>query len=75
MILYTIVDPNIVFKNEIYDENRANDKFIEVRVNGVMVQTSKSGNSDLKVERIISTNPFDYLNNKIQPGSIIKKQL
>jgi hypothetical protein len=73
MILYTIFDPNVVFKNGNYGENQINEKYIEVSINGVMVQASQSSNSDLRVERIISTNPFDYLNTKIQPGCIIKK--
>lgn len=74
MILYTIFDPNIIFNNETFDQNQSSNSKSEIMVNGVMIEVSRVNDSDMRVERIISTNPYDYLNNKIQPGSIIKKQ-
>lgn len=68
MILYTIYDPEFVFNTP---EN--NVSYSEMSVDGVTVQISLINNEDCRVERIISTNPTDYLNPRLQPGSIIKK--
>ena len=68
MILYTIYDPEFVFSTQ-----QNNVSYSEMSVDGVKVQISLENNSDFRVERIISTNPNDYLNPKLQPGSIIKK--
>jgi hypothetical protein len=72
MILYTIYDPNVIFKNQGCGDKQAYTNFSEMNVDGIMVQVSQANNKDFCVERIISTNPADYLNPKFQPGSIIK---
>jgi len=73
MILYTIYDPNIIFKNGLFGEPLANAGYSEMNVDGIMVQVSKVNNADIQIERIISTNPSDYLNPKFQPGCIIQR--
>jgi len=72
MILYTIYDPNVIFNNHSYGDNQANASYSEMNVDGIMVQVSQTNNTDFRVERIISTNPADYLNPRFQPGSIIQ---
>lgn len=74
MILHTIFDPNVVFRNASYEE-QTNTNFSDMYIDGVTVQVSQLSNSDMRVERIISTNPMDYLNKKIQPGCIVKKSI
>ena len=73
MILYTIYDPNVIFKDEGFGDRQV-AAYSEMSVNGTRVQVSQTNlNEDIRVERIICTNPADYLNPKIQPGCIIKK--
>lgn len=72
MILYTIYDPDIIFNYESLYNNEANTKYSEIYVDGIMVQAVQLNNSDYCVNRIISTNPMDYLNPKLQPGSIVQ---
>lgn len=74
MILYTIYDPNVIFNNAGYGEQQGNVSHSEMNVGGIMLQVCQSSNnSDFCVERIISTNPADYLNPKLQPGCIIQR--
>jgi len=75
MILYTIYDHNVIFRDGVIGEQQtnANTSYSEINVDGIMVQVVQTSTEDIRVERIISTNPADYLNPKIQPGSIIQK--
>ncbi len=72
MILYTIYDPNVIFKNQNINDTQAYTTYCEMNVDGIMVQVSKCNNNDFCIERVISTNPADYLNPRLQPGSTIK---
>lgn len=72
MILYTIYDPNVIFKPQSFSEKQANASYLELNFDGITVQVSQTNNKDYRVERIISTNPSDYLNPRFQPGSIIE---
>lgn len=72
MILYTIYDSNIIFGNTGFSEQKTNTNYSEMNVDGIMVQVCQvNNNSGFCVERIISTNPTDYLNPKLQPGAVI----
>ena len=71
MIFYSIYDTSVVFGNRGFDDISANTSFCEMNVDGVMVQVSRSNNSELRIEIILRTNPKDYLNPKLQPGSIV----
>ena len=73
MILYTIIDPNVIFKNEAFGEQQSSYNYCEMNVDGTMVQISQTSNANIRVERIISTNPSDFLNPKLQPGCIIPR--
>lgn len=73
MILYTIYDPNVIFNNGVYSDQQIKPNYLEMNINGTMVQISQANGEEVQVERIISTNPADYLNPKLQPGCIIKR--
>jgi hypothetical protein len=74
MILYTIYDHNMVLGNGNWgSDNQEFQSYCEMDINGVKVQVSPYGSSQFRIERIISTNPLDYLNPRIQPGCIISK--
>jgi hypothetical protein len=75
MILYTIFDPNVVFNNGILGEPQADINYSVLNVDGIKVQVFKTNNTDLYIERVISTNPADYLNPKLQPGCLIKSDM
>jgi len=53
-----------------YKEESTN--YSEVYVDGVLVQAIQINSTDYCVHRVISTNPMDYLNPRLQPGSIIQ---
>ena len=73
MILYTIYDPNVIFKNGGFGEQQPAASYSEMNVGGIRVQVSQNNSADICVERIISTNPADYLNPKLQPGCVIQR--
>lgn len=73
MILYTIYDHNVVMGNGQTDNLENSLEYSEMKIDGVQVQVSRFSNSDYQVQRILSTNPYDYLNPRIQPGTIIQK--
>lgn len=72
MILYTIYDAETVFQNfDYYGRRQDTAGCAEMSVDGIKVQVSQN-NSGIRVERIISTNPADFLNPRLQPGSMLK---
>lgn len=75
MILYSIYDPSVVFGNQGYGIKQEDISYSEMNINGVMVQVSKANNAGFRIERILSTNPKDYLNPKLQPGSMVESYL
>lgn len=71
MILHTIYDANTVFQNFEYNgRTQSTSGHLEMSIEGIKVQVTQN-DSGIRVERIISTNPADFLNPKLQPGSII----
>ncbi|PYG87551.1 YlzJ-like protein [Ruminiclostridium sufflavum DSM 19573] len=72
MIIYSIYDKEVVFGNQGYGEH-TNISYSNMDIGGVSVQVSKTNNADLRIERILSTNPRDYLNPKLQPGCLIQR--
>ncbi|QNU65295.1 YlzJ-like family protein [Ruminiclostridium herbifermentans] len=72
MIFYSIYDTSFVFGDRGIDGLSTNTNFCEMNVDGVMVQVSRTNNSELRIERILSTNPKDFLNPKLQPGSTVQ---
>lgn len=75
MILYTIYDPSIIFTNvDYYNYERIRSDFSEIAINGVKVQASRNGADELRIERILSTNPNHFLDPRLQPGVLVGKQ-
>jgi len=69
MILYSIVPPEVVFK-DFYE--RSDQNGIEMNYLGEKVVVVPLSNNRYKIERVISTLPKAYLNPKLMPGSIIQ---
>lgn len=63
MILYSPLPPELIWQ-----EPAENYKFVEHRINGVLVQVRLIGEREARVERILSTDPGDFLNADCQPG-------
>lgn len=73
MILYTIYDPSMIYQNiDYYDQSNIGSGLTEMMVNGVKVLASRSVDNSMRIERILSTNPYHYLDPNLQPGVIIK---
>ncbi|MEG0693091.1 MAG: YlzJ-like family protein [Oscillospiraceae bacterium] len=66
MILHTIIDMNDIF----YEENTASNNICCKDVGNIHFQGERSKNG-IKIQRIISTNPSDYLNGKYNIGKYI----
>ena len=69
MILYSIIPLDIVFGNP---DGSAEMKYLEAEYLGEKVLVSKLENNNFVIARLLSTNPKSYLNQKLEPGSVIK---
>lgn len=67
MTLYTIVPEEVIFPHP--HEKIAN--MIEMKVNGVHVLVEHEGGSSFRIDRIVSTNPEDYMKSNVQPGEMV----
>ncbi|MBM7581466.1 hypothetical protein JOD02_000289 [Caldicoprobacter guelmensis] len=68
MILHTIVPLQFVFGN--FTGQISDARIIEW--NNVKLEVLPAGEQKYQINRILSTNPFDYLNPKLQPGTLIR---
>ena len=66
MILYTVVPPEEIFPEE---EERT---FVTARYQGVSVVVEPVGDGRARLERVLSTDPEDYLRSDLQPGAILR---
>ena len=62
-----------LFREEIIKGYKKIPEPIEIELNGVKLQVQKHIDNQYQIIRIISTNPFDYLNLDLQPGTILTK--
>lgn len=69
MMLYSIVPLEIVFGNS---DGGSQVKYMEAEYLGEKVLVSKLENDDYMIARLLSTNPRSYLNQKLEPGSVVK---
>lgn len=69
MILYTIIPPEEIFAEEEWSQEAAPP--LEVQVDGVILSVSPGKRGSARVERVISTNPEDYLRPSFQPGNLL----
>ena len=65
--MHTIIPPEILFQNE----QTQNIKSECVSYNGVMLDVTPSDEGKYTINRIISTNLKDYLNDTLQPQHTI----
>ncbi|HOA81314.1 MAG TPA: YlzJ-like family protein [Defluviitaleaceae bacterium] len=67
-MIYSIISNDIIFKNL---ENEKSIQYEEINYKGSLLQVCYNENKSYIIERLISTDPNDYLNNELQPGNII----
>jgi hypothetical protein len=73
-MFYTIVPIEYIFEEEEPDEEetkKKNDEDLEIRREGVSLMVQSLASGQYKINRIISTNPNDYLKTEWQPGTIM----
>ena len=67
MTFYTIMPADQMYPHE----HQSLINFFEIMYNGIPVMVEHDGGSSLRIDRILSTDPSDYMHLDIQPGSII----
>ncbi|NLK51796.1 MAG: hypothetical protein GX295_05035 [Syntrophomonadaceae bacterium] len=67
MIHYTLMDPQLIWASE--DDIPV---IIEKTIKGVQVLLREEEGETWSIQRVISTNPNDYLRSELQPGLRIK---
>ncbi|NPV52875.1 MAG: hypothetical protein HPY71_05055 [Firmicutes bacterium] len=67
MILYTVLSPE-----EVLDGMDKPRTFLEVELEGVKMTIEPISNEEARLVRIFSTDPRDYLDPLLQPGSTIR---
>ncbi|PKM89976.1 MAG: hypothetical protein CVU87_03580 [Firmicutes bacterium HGW-Firmicutes-12] len=70
MVIYTPIPPEIIWQ----DTNETDFKIIEEKINGIAVNILVTSDSTARIERILSTDPQDYLKALYQPGLNIEYQ-
>jgi len=63
MIHYTILDPAAIF-----GQDYKFPELIECKYLGENIEAFKVSNNTVVISRVISTNPYAYLNPQLQPG-------
>jgi hypothetical protein len=71
MIIYSIIDPDFVFEG--WDDFEPEYKEMEVS-ESVSMLVEDVNEDELRVIKLISSDPQDYLNTDYSPGSLIKKK-
>ncbi len=72
MINYSIFQSEFIFKD--WDDFNPSYKVVEMQ-NGLKLEVEQVNEESVRIVRIISTNPGDYLRDDITPGSIVKSRL
>ncbi|NLX71141.1 MAG: hypothetical protein GX024_09690 [Clostridiales bacterium] len=73
MILYTIVQPDYVYNHSRTQEfNEVIQRPEIIETENIKLEVVPLGQGLYRINRIISTNPSDYLKPQLQPGSEIK---
>lgn len=68
-MIYSVISQDIIFADS---ERDRNIQFEEIYYKGNLLQVYYNENKNYIIERILSTNPYDYLNDELQPGNTIK---
>ncbi len=67
MTFYTIMPVDQIYPHD----HQKLTSFFEIMYNGIPIMVEHDGGTTLRIDRILSTNPSDYLHGDIQPGSVI----
>ena len=73
MVMWTIVPDMFLFSKD--DPKFLENQYNEIEYSNKILVTRKLNEKQYEIVRIITTDPRDYLNEKIQPGSIINSNL
>lgn len=71
--MWTIVPDMFLFSKD--DPKFLENQYNEIEFSNKILVTRKLNEKQYEIVRIITTDPRDYLNEKIQPGSIINSNL
>lgn len=71
MIIYSPLPPELIWQ----EAGDTNYRIVEDSVDGVRMQIMLLGDNRARVERILSTDPRDFLHASNQPGTIIEYTL
>lgn len=73
MVLYTIISPEVIFDGATIPEflNSNESQTFEIDMDRRRIITQMLPNGQMKVDRLISSDPQDYLNPNWQPGTIL----
>lgn len=69
LLLWTIIDEQFLLPNQ------PMPVYKELLLQGTTVQCEELASHVYRIDRIISTNPADFLNQSLQPGKIIEWSL
>ncbi|MDA8097146.1 MAG: hypothetical protein C4575_12345 [Desulforudis sp.] len=69
MILYTPVQPELVFEH--YQEDPGPPETMECAIGGVQVLVTRTGLMQGCIQRVLSTDPMDFLNPGLTPGTVV----
>jgi hypothetical protein len=64
MIIYSTLPMELIFQNE----NPESYDNMEIEVNGVKMLVQPCGMNEARIVRLISPNPYDYMNPAYAPG-------
>jgi len=67
LIIYSPVPAELIWQNQL----QADYKLVDQVIGGIPVQVMVCKDGTARVERILSTNPQDYLKAELQPGQLI----
>ncbi len=69
MILYTPVQPELIFEG--YTDESEPQKSVVCDIDGVQVLVSQTGLNEGCIERVLSTDPMVYLDDRLAPGRTV----
>ena len=67
MTLYTIVPETFIYPHE----HERTASMTEMMIDGVRVVVEYEGGSHFRIDRIVSTNPADFMHSDVQPGGVV----
>lgn len=70
MILWTPVAPEAIFAADL--EAEPIQSYTEMDIDGIKVEVSMAGANQVKIERIISSDPQAFLRDDLVPGRIVQ---